>query len=140
MKNVHNMIEFGMVQAIGEGLEMLERYDSDLDLADVFHNWAHGSVIQGWLVELMEKALRSRHHLSGLEPHVQDTGEQRWGIEYALQNDIPVPLPAQAVWVSTSHETRPGHGPRRSPCCAMNTAGTRSRARRDRREPVTRSG
>jgi 6-phosphogluconate dehydrogenase len=40
------MIEFGMVQAIGEGVEMLKRYDSNLDLADVFHTWSNGSVIR----------------------------------------------------------------------------------------------
>lgn len=98
VKNVHNMIEFGMVQAIGEGVEMLKRCDWDLDLADLFHNWNHGSVIRGWLVELMEKALRSKHDMAGIDPYIEDTGEQRWGIQYALDKDIPVPLLAQAVW------------------------------------------
>ncbi len=109
VKNVHNMIEFGMVQAIGEGVEMLKRYDSNLDLADIFHNWSNGSVIRGWLVELMEKALRSKHDMALLKPYVEDTGEQRWGIEYALQKDIPVPLLAQAVWgfYESRDETRP---------------------------------
>lgn len=109
VKNVHNMIEFGMVQAIGEGVEMLKRCDWDLDLADLFHNWNHGSVVRGWLVELMEKALRSKHKMSGVQPYVEDTGEQRWGIEYALQKDIPVPLLAQAVWgfYESRDESRP---------------------------------
>jgi 6-phosphogluconate dehydrogenase len=98
VKNVHNMIEFGMVQAIGEGTEMLKRCDWDLDLAAVFHNWNHGSVIRSWLVELMEKALRSKHDMAGVDPYVEDTGEQRWGIEYAMDREIPVPLLAQAVW------------------------------------------
>jgi 6-phosphogluconate dehydrogenase len=98
VKNVHNMIEFGMVQAIGEGVEMLKRCDWDLDLADLFHNWNHGSVIRGWLVELTEKALRSKHDMAGVDPYIEDTGEQRWGIQYALDKDIPVPLLAQAVW------------------------------------------
>ncbi len=97
-KNVHNMIEFGMVQAIGEGVEMLKRCDWELDLAAVFHNWNHGSVIRSWLVELMETALRSKHDMGGVDPYVEDTGEQRWGIEFAMDKEIPVPLLAQAVW------------------------------------------
>lgn len=92
------MIEFGMVQAIGEGVEMLEHADAELDLADVFHNWNHGSVIRSWLVELMERALRSEHDMDEVEPFIEDTGEQRWGIEYAMSKEIPVPLLAQAVW------------------------------------------
>jgi len=98
VKNVHNMIEFGMVQAIGEGVEMLKRADAELDLAAVFHNWNHGSVIRSWLVELMERALRSEHEMKRIDPYIDDTGEQRWGIEYAMRKEIPVSLLAQAVW------------------------------------------
>lgn len=97
-KNVHNMIEFGMVQAIGEGVELLKRSEWDIDLADLFHNWNHGSVIRSWLVELMERALRSEHHMEDLKPYIEDTGEQRWGVEFALAKELPIPLLAQAVW------------------------------------------
>ncbi|MDP9440916.1 MAG: decarboxylating 6-phosphogluconate dehydrogenase [Actinomycetota bacterium] len=98
VKNVHNMIEFGMVQAIGEGVELLKTGDWDIDLADLFHNWNHGSVIRSWLVELMERALRSEHHMEDLDPYIEDTGEQRWGVQYALDKELPIPLLAQAVW------------------------------------------
>lgn len=98
VKNVHNMIEFGIVQAIGEGVEMLKQADAELDLPAVFHNWNHGSVIRSWLVELMEQALRSEHDMDRIDPYIEDTGEQRWGIEYAMRKEIPVPLLAQAVW------------------------------------------
>lgn len=98
VKNIHNMIEFGMVQAIGEGVELLKRSDWDIDLAALFHNWNHGSVIRSWLVELMERALRSEHRMEDLEPYIHDTGEQRWGVEFALQKSLPIPLLAQAVW------------------------------------------
>lgn len=91
-------IEFGMVQAIGEGVEMLKRADAELDLAAVFHNWNHGSIMRSWLVELMERALRSEHEMDRIDPYIDDTGEQRWGIEYAMRKEIPVPLLAQAVW------------------------------------------
>lgn len=88
----------------------------------------------------MEKALRSQHHLSGLEPQVQDTGEQRWGIECALQNDIPVPLLAQpsGVFYESRDET-----PTWAKAVALlrhEYGGHPLEARRDRREPVTRSG
>jgi 6-phosphogluconate dehydrogenase (decarboxylating) len=51
VKLIHNAIEFGMLQAIGEGLDLLARSDYALDLPALFHAWAHGSVIRGWLVE-----------------------------------------------------------------------------------------
>ncbi len=87
-----------MVQAIGEGVKLLKCSDWDIDLADLFHNWNHGSVIRSSLVELMERALRSEHRMEGLEPYIADTGEQRWGVEFALQKSLPIPLLAQAVW------------------------------------------
>ncbi len=58
VKLIHNAIEFGMLQAIGEGVDLLSRSDYELDLPALFHNWSHGSVICGWLVELMERGLR----------------------------------------------------------------------------------
>jgi 6-phosphogluconate dehydrogenase len=58
VKLVHNGIEFGMLQAIGEGVALLQGSDFALGLTEIFKNWSHGSVIRGWLVELMEKGLR----------------------------------------------------------------------------------
>ncbi len=97
-KLVHNMIEFGMVQAIGEGVELLQASEYDLDLPALFHNWNHGSVIRSWLIELMECGFREHGELSSLEPHVEDTGEQVWGVRYAMDREVPIPLLAQAVW------------------------------------------
>ncbi len=98
VKLIHNMIEFGMVQAIGEGVELLMRSDYVLDLPELFHNWNHGSVIRGWLVELMEQGFREFGDLGSLEPRVEDTGEQVWGVRYAMEKEVPIPLLAQAVW------------------------------------------
>jgi 6-phosphogluconate dehydrogenase len=98
-KLIHNMIEFGMVQAIGEGVELLSRSEYDLDMPALFHNWNHGSVIRGWLVELMERGFREYGgDLGTLEPYVEDTGEQVWGVQYAMEKEAPIPLLAQAVW------------------------------------------
>lgn len=58
-KLVHNGIEFGMLQAIGEGIDLLEHYRDRLDTAEVFRCWRHGSVIRSWLIDLMEVACRA---------------------------------------------------------------------------------
>lgn len=98
VKLVHNAIEFGMLEAIGEGVALLEKADYDLDLPAVFHNWAHGSVIRGWLIELMEKGLREGPALDEVSPYVEDTGEVNWIIEEATCREVPIPVIAQSVW------------------------------------------
>lgn len=95
VKLIHNAIEFGMVQAIAEGVDLLVRSDYDLDLPAVFHNWNHGSVIRGWLVELMERGLRTQK-LDELSGFVEDTREVRWALEYALEKEAWVPVTAQS--------------------------------------------
>lgn len=91
-KLVHNAIEFGMLQAIGEGVDLLEHSDYRYDLPALFHNWAHGSVIRGWLIELMERGLRKRPRLEGLSPRVEDTREVRWAVEHALARELWTPV------------------------------------------------
>jgi 6-phosphogluconate dehydrogenase len=95
VKLVHNAIEFGMVQAIAEGLDLLTRWEHPLDLPALFHNWNHGSVIRSWLVDLMERALREED-LAKLSGFVEDTREVRWVLEYALQNEVWAPVIAQS--------------------------------------------
>jgi 6-phosphogluconate dehydrogenase len=91
VKLVHNAIEFGMVQAIAEGVEMLRRSGYPLDLVGLFNNWMHGSVIRSWLVELMGKALAEQPDFGELSTYVEDTEEVKWVLEWALQQDIPTP-------------------------------------------------
>jgi len=98
VKLIHNMIEFGMVQSIGEGVELLAASDYELDLVSLFRNWSHGSVIRGWLVELMAQGFEEYGDLSHVEPCVEDTGEQVWGVQYAMEHQVPIPMLAQAVW------------------------------------------
>jgi 6-phosphogluconate dehydrogenase len=90
-KLIHNAIEFGMVQSIAEGVEMLARSDFELDLPTVLDNWAHGSVIRSWLVELMRDALLETPDVERLSTYVEDTGEVKWVLEWALDRDIPSP-------------------------------------------------
>jgi 6-phosphogluconate dehydrogenase len=92
VKLIHNAIEFGMVQAIAEGVELLQRSDFELDLPALFENWNHGSVIRSWLVELMHDALVDNPDLSELSTCVEDTGEVKWVLDWALDRDIPSPV------------------------------------------------
>jgi 6-phosphogluconate dehydrogenase len=92
VKLIHNAIEFGMVQAIAEGVELLERSGFVLDLPALFDNWAHGSVIRSWLIELMRDALREPADLDRLATYVEDTGEVKWVLDWALNRDIPSPV------------------------------------------------
>ncbi|MDP8929278.1 MAG: hypothetical protein M3O70_12085 [Actinomycetota bacterium] len=105
VKLVHNAIEFGMLQAIAEGFELLVRCDYDLDLAGLFEHWNHGTVIRSWLIELKANALRQGPigdaadlgpELDGVSTYVEDTGEVKWVLSWALDEDIPTPVVAAA--------------------------------------------
>jgi 6-phosphogluconate dehydrogenase len=96
VKLVHNGIEFGMLQAIGEGVALMKGSGFELDLRAVFENWSHGSVIRGWLVELMAAGLRERK-LSDVPSYVEDTGEVNWLVLEAVNKEIPIPVIAQSV-------------------------------------------
>jgi 6-phosphogluconate dehydrogenase len=95
VKLVHNAIEFGMVQAIAEGVDLLERWKHPLDLPALLHNWNHGSVIRSWLIELMECSLRE-HQFDDLSGRVEDTREVKWVVQYALEKEAWVPVIAQS--------------------------------------------
>ncbi len=96
-KLVHNGIEFGMLQAIGEGIDLLEHYRDDLDVAEVLRCWRFGSVIRSWLIDLMEEAYRKQGGLGEINPYVEDTGEVNWLVDDALHMEVPVPVIAESV-------------------------------------------
>ncbi len=96
-KLVHNGVEFGMLQAIGEGMDLLERAPPKLDVAGVLACWRHGSVIRGWLVDLMHGAYVAEGGMERVPTLVEDTGEVNWLVADALRLEIPIPVIAQAV-------------------------------------------
>jgi len=96
-KLVHNGIEFGMLQAIGEGIDLLENYRDKLDIAEVLRCWRHGSVIRSWLIDLMEAAYRTEEGLEKIPAHVEDTGEVNWLVNDAIHMEVPVPVISQAI-------------------------------------------
>ena len=96
-KLVHNGIEFGMLQAIGEGVDLLERYRDDLDVAEVLRCYRHGSVIRSWLMDLMESAYRQNGGTGEIPAYVEDTGEVNWLVDDALHMEVPIPVISQSV-------------------------------------------
>jgi 6-phosphogluconate dehydrogenase len=97
VKLVHNGIEFGMLQAIAEGVDLLEHWDRELPVADVLRCWRHGSVIRSWLVDLMEQGYRQEGGLGQVPAFVEDTGEVNWLIADGMAMERPTPVIAQAV-------------------------------------------
>ncbi|WP_210521388.1 phosphogluconate dehydrogenase (NAD(+)-dependent, decarboxylating) [Hymenobacter terricola] len=96
VKLVHNGIEFGMLQAIGEGVDLLTRYRTPLPISQVLDLWNHGSVIRSWLIELMRKQF-DEHPAFDVSGHVEDTGEVNWLVADALRLEVPIPVITQAV-------------------------------------------
>jgi 6-phosphogluconate dehydrogenase len=97
VKLVHNGIEFGMLQAIGEGMDLLQHYREQLDIAAILRCWRNGSVVRSWLIELMEEAYRSHGGMESIPAYVEDTGEVNWLVSDALQMEVPIPVISQAV-------------------------------------------
>ena len=97
VKLVHNGIEFGMLEALGEGLDLLDHFHERLDIAEVLRCWRHGSVIRSWLVDLLEDAYRDDPRMAGVSSYVEDTGEVNWLIQDAIRMELSVPAIAQSV-------------------------------------------
>ncbi|MGH9525494.1 MAG: phosphogluconate dehydrogenase (NAD(+)-dependent, decarboxylating) [Terriglobales bacterium] len=92
VKMVHNGIEYGLLQAYGEGFEILEKSAYDLDLRAIAHLWNQGSVIRSWLCELAELAFAREGHLDSIQGYVDDSGEGRWTVQQALEENVPAPV------------------------------------------------
>jgi len=97
-KMVHNGVEYGLMQAYGEGFELLQSAPFELDLAQIAEVWRHGSVVRSWLLDLAARALEADPQLEHVEGWVEDSGEGRWTIETAIDNAVPVPVIAQALF------------------------------------------
>jgi 6-phosphogluconate dehydrogenase len=91
-KMVHNGIEYGMMAAYGEGFELLAGSKFDLDLRQIAGLWRRGSVVRSWLLDLAELAFERDARLESIEGYVQDSGEGRWTVQEALDQDVPLPI------------------------------------------------
>ncbi|MFN2399042.1 MAG: phosphogluconate dehydrogenase (NAD(+)-dependent, decarboxylating) [Gemmatimonadaceae bacterium] len=93
VKMIHNGIEYGLLQAYGEGYEMLRSNPHfDLDLPQVSALWNHGSVVRSWLNELAASSFAENATLDGISGYVEDSGEGRWTVQEAIAMNVPAPV------------------------------------------------
>ncbi len=97
LKMVHNGIEYGMMAAIGEGFEVLDKSPFDFDYEKVAQVWSHGSVIRGWLMELTENAFSKDAKLEGIKGVMHSSGEGKWTVETALELQAATPVIAMSL-------------------------------------------
>jgi len=98
VKMVHNGVEYGMMQALAEGFEVLHsKKEFDLDLHQVAEIWRYGSVIRSWLLDLSAQALEEDQDLSSIRGWVADSGEGRWAVAEAIDLDVPAPVIALSL-------------------------------------------
>jgi 6-phosphogluconate dehydrogenase len=99
VKMVHNGIEYGMMQAYGEGFDILEKspYGKNLDYANVAHMWNQGSVVRSWLLELAEAAFGKDANLEDITGYTEDSGEGRWTVQQAVETGVSAPVIALSL-------------------------------------------
>lgn len=107
VKMIHNGIEYGMMQAFAEGMDLMRGAAQDcvpeerryaLDLADITELWRRGSVVSSWLLDLTAIALAEDPQLDAYSGHVQDSGEGRWTLNAAIEEAVPVPVLSAALF------------------------------------------
>jgi 6-phosphogluconate dehydrogenase len=98
-KMVHNGIEYGLMQAYAEGFELMYHSEFDLDLSEIAGIWRYGSVVRSWLLELLHAAMEQHgDKLDDIAPYVEDSGEGRWTINEAINENVPVPVISAALY------------------------------------------
>ena len=97
LKMVHNGIEYGMMAAIGEGFEILEKSEFDYDYEKVSRVWNNGSVIRSWLMELTENAFSKDAKLDEIKGVMHSSGEGKWTVETALDLQTATPVIAMSL-------------------------------------------
>jgi 6-phosphogluconate dehydrogenase len=97
VKMIHNGIEYGMMQSIAEGFEVMEKSEFGLNLEKVAKVWNHGSVVRSWLMELTENALRKDPGLHSIKGVMHSSGEGKWTLETALEKQIATPVIALSL-------------------------------------------
>jgi 6-phosphogluconate dehydrogenase len=99
VKMVHNGIEYGLMQSYAEGFEIMEHAEYDLDAEQISGIWQHGSVVRSWLLELLHAAFEAHgSKLEDIAPYVEDSGEGRWTISEAINENVPAPVIAASLF------------------------------------------
>jgi 6-phosphogluconate dehydrogenase len=97
-KMVHNGVEYALMQAYGEGFDILANSDLDLNVDEIAEVWRHGSVVRSWLLDLAASALKKDPGLERISGFVEDSGEGRWTVETAIDQGTPAPAIATALF------------------------------------------
>jgi len=93
VKMIHNGVEYGMMQSFAEGMAVMDaKKEFELDLHQIAEIWREGSVVRSWLLDLIAKALEENPTLEGISPYVSDSGEGRWTVFDAIDEDVPAPV------------------------------------------------
>ncbi len=87
-----------MMQSLGEGFEIMNASEFELDLRQLAALWQHGSVVRGWLLELLERAFAEDPVLAGIRGYVEDSGEGRWTVQTAIDERVPAPAITLALF------------------------------------------
>ena len=103
-KMVHNGIEYGMMQALAEGWELLEASEYVDDVPGAIKSWREGSVVKSWLLDLLDRALDGDPELGKLKGYAEDTGEGRWTVDEAVRLAVPAHVIAASLF--TRFESR----------------------------------
>ena len=99
VKMVHNGIEYGLMQAYAEGLEIMHTSEFELDLEQISGIWRYGSVVRSWLLELLHDALDEHGgELADIAGYVEDSGEGRWTVFEAINESVPAPVITAALY------------------------------------------
>jgi 6-phosphogluconate dehydrogenase len=101
-KMVHNGIEYGLMQAYAEGYELLAAKDIVTDVHGCLKAWSRGTVVRSWLLDLLVRALETDPELDDLKGYVEDSGEGRWTLDEAIDNSVPMPVLAAALFARFS--------------------------------------
>ena len=134
VKMIHNGIEYGMMAALAEGLNILhqadigrhsreadaetsplrhpEHYQYDFDIPEITELWRRGSVISSWLLDLTAQALQGDAQLNGYSGHVSDSGEGRWALAAAIDQGVPAPVLSAALFSRFESRGNGGYGHR----------------------------
>jgi len=98
-KMVHNGIEYGLMQSYAEGFELMYHSEFDLDLSEIAGIWRYGSVVRSWLLDLLCAALEEHgDRLEDIAGYVEDSGEGRWTINEAINENVPLPAITSALY------------------------------------------
>lgn len=98
VKMVHNGIEYGMMQAMAEGFEIIEKSPFNIDVTAVASGWQYGSVVRSWLLELAVLALKQDPGLENIKGYVEDSGEGKWTVEAAIELNVPAHVISSSLY------------------------------------------